>query len=358
MAARLAGRRGMTEAVEHMLTIETKGTWREMGRQHGEEFATPIREALRKFSPWLGEDLAKYQPAIEELRQTLAPLCGDLLEETAGMAEGAGLDEPLLLGFRFFHEIRMRMGEGCSALYLSQAAEGPLLGRNCDLSEGFEAAIQVCQVLRPRDCMAAIRTNYVGLAGGIGVNEAGFGTGGASAHTDMVYGDEGLPGCAILHLLLHGCRSLREARELLADMTFLGKPMNLIAGDAGGESVLLEFAPGRPAVQTPRRDGRNWQACTNFFMSGEIPIASDAAYLQSPYARYGRIAHQLDWGLAEQSVDGVKRLLTDVAQPGPLLAEETCTIKTAYSQVCDLAGRVMHLSPGHPEQCEWREVAL
>ena len=342
---------------EEMLWIETQGSWLEMGRQYGEELRKPLKKGLHHYARWLVEDPDAYAPALEELAPLLQAHCGSLLQETKGMAEGSGIPEAVMLGYRFFNEVRRRMPEGCSAVFLAEAKEGPLLGRNCDLEPDVSHDIQVCRTCRPEGGSATITTTYVGMGSGPGLNEHGLGFGGASAHTDARYGNAGLPGAVLCHLLLHECRDVTDARALMAKHAFLGKPANILVGDESGASVLFEFAPGRPPVQSPRRPDRNWQACTNFFVSGEVPIQPDPEYLQSAYARYGRIVHQLGEGLMEHSVAGLQQLLTEIAQPG-LCRTEDPKCRTAYSEVNDLRARRMYVSPGHPADAAYEEVCL
>jgi len=341
-----------------MLRIETRGTWRDMGRQYGEEFREQLAACIAHYAPWLLRDPHQYGPAIHAMREVLQAHCPELVDETAGMAEAAGQPDGILLGYRLFNDVRARVNEACSVVYLADGAPGPLLGRNCDLSPTFDPEVQLCRVCRPSGGPATIQTTYLGMAAGIGLNEHGVGVGGASAHTPARYGDEGLPGAALWHLLLHECRDVPGARALMAEHAFLGKPCNLIAGDDSGASVLLEFAPGRSPVQSPRRDGRQWQACTNFFISKHVPVAPDPAYLDSAYARYGRIVHQLDEGLVAHTVGGLEQLLTDIAQPGLCQQEGRRDVRTAYSQVMDLKARKMHVCPGHPGDTPYEEVCL
>jgi hypothetical protein len=273
------------------------------------------------------------------------------------MAEAAGCDELVMLGYRFFNEVRQRMRPGCSVVFLAETLDGPLLGRNCDLDPGFSADIQVCRTCRPVGRPATLTTTYLGMPGGAGFNEHGLGLGTASAHTAARFGGQGLPASLILHRLLHRCSDAAEAQVLAAADPFLGKPCNVIAADESGVSALLELAPGAPAFVSPRPAGRDWQACANFFLSAHVPISPETAYLQSAYARYGRVAHQLDGGILERSCAGLKRLLTEIAQPGLCIVENPA-FKTAYSQVMDLRGRRMHVAPGHPGEVAWQEAAL
>ena len=336
-----------------MLFIETSGSWRAMGEQVGARFAEPLRRCMDRYCPWLLAEPRRYEEPIRSLRALLDEVCPDLLEETRGMAEGADLDADLLLGYRFFNEVRQRFSEGCSVVYLADGDQGSLLGRNCDLSPDFDPEIQLCRICRPDGSSATITTSYLGMAGGVGLNEHGLGTGGASAHTRASYGDSGLPGQVLNGLLLNHCRDVSQARSLVTEHSFLGKSCNMMVGDRHGASVLFEMAPGRTAVQMPRPPAEKWQLCTNFFLSGEIPIASEPEYLQSAYARYGRMRHRLDVDQVERSVEGMKGLLTEIAQPG--VCETGCDgrVKTAYSQVMELRTGRMHYTPGHPAEADW-----
>ncbi len=341
-----------------MLFLETKGTWREMGLQLGEAFAEKLHQCLERYASWLLADLGRYQPAIGQIRDLLSTHAPELIDETEGLAESTGVDPDALLGYRFFNEVRDRVAEGCSVVYIADSDAGPLLGRNCDLSATFDPDIQLCRTCRPDDGQTKITTTYLGMAGGIGVNAAGLGTGGASAHTPERYGDEGLPGQVLNFLLLHSCRNTNEARDLLSRRAFLGKSNNLIAGDRTGASALFEMAPGRISLQVDRPTDQDWQICTNFFTSGRTPIDPQPLYLESAYARYGRMSHGLGSGLVDRSVSGLKQLLVEIAQPGLCIPEEHVTLKTAYSQVMELTSGRMHITPGHPAEAPWQEVSL
>jgi predicted choloylglycine hydrolase len=341
-----------------MFTIETSGSWGEMGEQMGEAFSCELEECMHTFTPWLVADLARYRPAIRELSQLLQALCPQLVEESEGLARGADIATDLMLGYRFFNEIRSWLSEGCSVIYLADSEDGPLLGRNSDLSPGFEADVQLRRICRPNDGVARIQTGYLGLAGSIGLNAHGLAIGGASAHTPADYGEDGLPAQALLFVVMGQCQSVADARAFMACHVFRGKSLNLIAGDVSGESVLFEMPPGRTALAWDRVAGHDWQLCTNFFLSGEIPISPEVDYLESAYARYGRMTHCLMSNQTKRSVAGLKSLLTDVAQPGLCDSGRGGVVKTAYSQVMELKNGRMHLTPGHPAETAWETISL
>ena len=169
---------------------------------------------------------------------------------------------------------------------------------------------------------------------------------------------EGLPGALLGGRILNNSRNLSEAMEFLGGKKFLGKPYNLLICDSRGNSAIAEFAPGREPVFVRRPEESSWQACTNFFTSGKIPIAPQAEYLQSAYSRYGRIIHGLQTGEYSLTLEGMKELLTDVAQPGLYSDGMGGKVKTAYSQISEIANGRIHLAPGHPSESDFAEMEL
>ncbi len=325
-----------------------------MGRQLGEAFREPIREAQELFAPWLVTDSARYEPALLRLQELLREYCPSVLEEALGMAEGAGLPALVGLGYRLFNQVSMYLNPGCSVVFLRETDRGPLLGRNCDL-RAEELRFQLCHVRRPQSEPATIETTYVGLAGGPCLTEFGLGIAGASAPA-AARGQMGLPYPVLMHGIVSRSRSVEDCRRVLAQHRFLGKPANIILADDGGDSALLELVPGlEPREVRPPRQ-RSWQACTNFLVS-EPAAAGAPEYVANAYARYGRLTHLLGQRLAQHTLNGLHSLLVDVAQPGPVCPAGS-PLLTAYSQVMDLRARCMYLWPGHPAECEAKVVSL
>jgi len=330
-----------------------------MGRQYGEQFCEELSRCVEHYTPWLYEGDEKLTLVIANIRRLVETHWPELWQETLGMSEGAHMDADIMFGYQFFTDVRMQMQESCSVIFFADSDQGPLLGRNCDLSPKFDPEIQVCQIAHPKAGLAAITVGYLGLAGGVGLNEAGLATAGASAHTDeSPPRHQGLPAALLGGRLLTSCRSLAEALAFLEGKIFLGKPHNLIVCDAAGNSAIIEFASGRTPIVLRRARDCQWQACTNFFQSGQIPIAREQEYLQSAYARYGRIVHQVGNGQTSRTLDGMKRLLTEVAQPGFCDTGMGGQAKTAYSHISEVANGGMHLAPGHPEEANYEEVPL
>jgi predicted choloylglycine hydrolase len=341
-----------------MLKIETTGTWREMGRQIGEEFREYFEPLMQRCCPRLLAEPDKYAPAVAKIYAAVAQHAPELLEETWGLAEATGYDRDTMLGYRFFNMLRFLTDQECSAIYVTDGDPGPLMGYNCDLSPDIVTQAQLLRVCRPTDGVSSIGCSYLGTVGGYGVSEQGLAISGTSAHTTARYGPAEMPLVLLLHLFLSRCQNIAQVCEMAARHKVMCKPCNILVGDAQGKSVVLEFAFGRCPVQAPRPADCDWQVRTNFFLSGEIPIQAQPEYLAGAYARYGRLVHQLEANTVSHDVDGLKQLITDVAQPGLCCPGGENTLSTAYSQVMDLANRTMHLCPGNPGQLPHEEISL
>ncbi len=341
-----------------MLYIETQGPWRQMGRQFGEAFADTLHQCIEHYCPYLVSDADRLAPVIAELRENIESICPDLLEETLGTAEAAKIPAEHMIGYRFRTDLRRRMNPGCSVVFTATERYKSLLAANTDIETRLSPEIQVCHTRRPVNQPATITATYMGLAGTLGLNEHGLGIGGASAKCAVTYGKEGVNGDVLLHRVLYESRDVAEALALVNRYRFVGKPMNILIADAGGASALLEFAVGRKAVQLPRDPQAWWQVCTNFFLSGELPIQPQPDYLRSAYARYGRLLHLFALNAVAGTPEGLAALLADVAQPGFCCTDNDKTFQTAYARVMNLESRTMHLYPGHPGEVQENVLQL
>lgn len=341
-----------------MLHIETRGSWREMGRQMGETFRDWFAPTLEHFAPWLVREPETWAPAVATVRAILEQHAPELIEETEGMAEGAGLDGTTMLGLRYFNELRKYGPPGCSGLFIARTDRGPLLARTCDIEPDISAEIQLVRVCRPDGGPDTILVTYLPLTGGVGLNEHGLALAGSSATAVGTPEAEGVPLAVVNHLMMHRCADTAEACETASSFSVRGKGAVEIVCDGSGASALLEFAPGHETILNPRRTSRSWQVCSNFCFSPELVNAAGPAYLENAYARYGRIMHQVAEGFMSRTLAGVKQLFADIAQPGPICHEPHGAFRTAYTFVIELRHRTMHLCPGHPAENDYMEISL
>jgi len=342
-----------------MLYIETSGIARATGRSIGRAFPEELEKCMAAYAPWLVDRGNEITSAIGRIRGLVQDQWPDLWEETEGMSEGSGIDLETLTGYRFFPDVRMYMNQGCTVVFFPDSDVGPILGRNCDLSPSFDPDVQICHVSRPASGIPSLTVGYLGIPGTPGHNGNGLAKGSASAHTNVVDDrPDGLPAALLGGRILHNSSNLGEALQFLRGRVFLGKPYNLIVSDSSGQSAIIEFAQGREPVILPREDAARWQVCTNFFTSGRVPIAPEAEYLRSAYSRYGRIIHGLQTGDYPLTLEGMKELLTEVAQPGLYTDGLGGRVKTAFTHITEVANGIDHITVGHPAETEFWRVRL
>lgn len=168
------------------LTLE--GTPRERGRRHGEALRGAIQQALDRWRAEVERDTAAPLEAyVAELTGTtsfvpaIQRLTPDLLDEVAGLGEGAGVPFPTMLAFQLVDEdwwfrrnrrygVRLERTEKCSVVAAHDPGAAPLLAQNIDIP-AWSDGLQV--LLRIRDTRSGLETlvfSYAGLIGLGGVN--------------------------------------------------------------------------------------------------------------------------------------------------------------------------------------------
>lgn len=342
-----------------MIFVETRGGWREMGRQYGEATRGLLRRGMEYFGNWLLEDKEKTARIAGRLRRDVLGVAQAVGEEIEGIAQGADLPVDSVWCYRFLPECSAALQSGCTVMALADSDRGPILARNGDIEPDVSVEIQVCHTSRPDDGPASLLLTYAGFAaGGAGMNEHGLAVGGASAHTTVPYAGGRVPFSLVFHLLLQRSRNVAHFVRQFDDLMYYGKPAMSLAADASGASVALEMQPGERLTQTPRPEGRDWQICTNQYIQGVDRIAPETEYLQNSYARYGRLSHRLgDWPM-ERTAGNVRKLMTEVAAPGLCISGQGLKLRTAYTTIFELAHRKMVLLDGHPSTAPMREVSL
>lgn len=339
--------------------VQTRGGWREMGRQFGEAMREPLQRGMVYFGNWLLEDHDKTARIAGRLKQDVLGWSPEAGHEIEGMAQGANLPEDAVWCYRFLPECSAVLQPGCSVMMLADSDRGPLLARNCDIEPDLSVELQVCHTRRPDDGPASMVLTYAGfLAAGTGINEHGLAVGGASAHTTVPFAGGQLPFSLFFHLLMHKGQSLGQYLRQFGELTYYGKPAMCLVADAGGASATMEMHPGEALVQTPRQQGRDWQICTNQYIRKVERIAQETEYLQNSYARYGRLSHRLgDWPM-ERTAENVRKLMTEVAEPGLCISQQGLRLRTAFTTIYELKNRKLVLLDGHPEDAPVREVML
>jgi hypothetical protein len=354
------------------------GAPRERGRVHGENFRGLIHDWNARWRDDIGSDTGQKPDAyIRDLVQANgfasaaerhAP---DLLEEVAGLAEGAAVDYQTMFAhqladedwwFRLFHRPGTpgQRGEACSALALWESDSGKtLLAQNMD-TPAFWDGFQV--LLRIRDA-AGLETLVFTVAGTIalcGLNHRGVGVC-CNTLLQCDHSPHGLPVAFVVRGVL--ARTTREAAAAFVRQVPHASGQNYLIGGPDGATDLeasagevCEYAPCPGAGRVfhtnhPLVNGN--QAMMRQRLAAMPPAQREAFLVRSTtLERFATLQAGLgpasDWRL---DGDGVKALLSTP----PVCVEKSATRITLGCAVMDLSSRPrLELAPGPPNATDFR----
>ncbi len=241
-----------------------EGTHRELGRQHGEQASAQIAAHLA----FMGESMKLGSRELQARARRFRPLfekhCPHLLEEIAGLAEGARITEAEALAVNIRGALGQAREEGCTAFAIGArgtADGGLLIGQNSDTLPAVVALSYVLH-LKPRNKPELLMWTYGGMIGYHGVNRHGV----AHFANDLGGGPKsrfGLPHYPLKRLILE-CRTLDEVVPLFR-RTPLWANGNYVLADGTGRILDIEATPDGPEVITDQ--GAGFLVHTNHFIS-------------------------------------------------------------------------------------------
>ncbi len=250
-----------------MYCVKASGTPYEIGYQTGRAtrlaVASTVDLLAKRFRHW---DETQFQRARDRHMACTERHCPQMVEEVAGLADGAGMPFPLMYLTSFYASMRAGL-EGCSNIIFTETPDGPVLGKTNDLPvhEGKHAMIRI---LRPDNGPAMICSSWVGTVWrGAGVNAAGLALGGSSCLAQVPQPAEFLNPHAIGAYILNNAQTVAEAIRLLEKVPSSPWGANHALADSTGAAVIVEKAG---AVQDVRycEEPRLW--CTNHARTAQL----------------------------------------------------------------------------------------
>lgn len=341
-----------------MFFIQAGGTPYEIGHQTGEatKFAVvcAVDMLARQFHDW---DSARFKKARDRHMSYTEKACPDVVEEVAGLADGAGQPFELMYLTNFYAS--MRAGhEGCSNLILTGTPDGPVLAKTTDLPahEGKHSAVRL---IRPKDGPATLSMTWVGTVWqGTGINEAGLAIGGSSCTAQVPMPEEALNPHAIGSYVLRRAETVDEAIKLLGGMAVLPWGANHALVDRSGSAAIVEKAGAFQGVRHAQ-GARIW--CTNHSLTPELEPyrTGDPTAVQESVDRFEAIARLS--GEQEPSLELAHRVLAYADRPGAVCRYiDGDPVGYATEAVClymPVGGR-MRFCFSHPDRDPWYEASL
>jgi isopenicillin-N N-acyltransferase-like protein len=295
---------------EHAYPLfDVAGTPREMGRAHGAQAG----ERIRGFVDYLGASLKLSRESLRKRAARFQPLferhCPHLLEEAAGLAEGAGIDPLEGLAVQLRGELAGVSDEACTAFVVSREATahgGTLIGQNSDTPAEL---MQYAYVLRlaPDDRPRILMWTFGGMLGYHGLNEYGV------AHFANALGGGpewkfALSQYPLKRMMLEQ-RNLMGIRRLLREVPVCSNG-NYALCDGNGEIADVELTTAGP-IELPD-DGAGVIAHSNHYLCGaHACTANFSRSLPDSFPRLERMRQLLGARRGRLSVEDLKTIVSD-----------------------------------------------
>jgi isopenicillin-N N-acyltransferase-like protein len=335
----------ISEPIEYPL-FQARGTHRQLGRQHGEQAASRIRQHLALMC-------ANHKISTTELRRRallFQPMfenyCPHLLEEIRGLAEGAGIElaDALACNIR---SLPKRSGEeGCTAYVISRkgTAEGAILaGQNSDMDDNIPPLAYVLH-LQPTNKPEVLMWTFGGMIGYHGMNSIGI------AHFANALGGGppskfAMPHYPVKRMMLE-CGSLERAADLLRRVP-INSNGNYVLCDGKGSILDVEATTAGPEII--HDGGSGFVVHTNHFLCPRY--ARKENYVQSwpdSFPRFERMNQLIRSKYGALTLADIQSFLRDHSGNPTGICRHDGNSRTVASLIAEPARRTLHVAAGNP----------
>lgn len=335
--------------------FEVSGDPLELGRQHGEQAATQIRNYLEYLSESLQIGREELRQRAMKFQESFQQHCPDLLAEVVGLSQGAGilLADGLVAQMR--GELTHVCDGACTTLAVDPAgttSKTTLIGQTSDNPPELESFGYVLK-LRPQGKPAILMWTFGGMLGYHGMNEYGV------SHFANALGGGPAWKFALSHYplkrLILEQRSLGDVLQLMRRFPVCSNG-NYMLADGTGAIVDVELTSDGQFVLAAQN---HFLAHSNHFLCAEHGCESN--WNSSPidsFPRLTRMRSLIEGKFGSISLDDMKRFLSDHdgypvsicrhphdGPSGPMLSNSG---KTVAALIAEPENRRFHVALGNP----------
>jgi len=329
--------------------FRVEGTHREMGRQHGEQASKQIQAHAGQ----IGRSRAQLQAQASRFKPLFEKYCPHLLDEIAGLAEGAGITLAEAMAVNIRGELRKAPAEGCTTFVIGRqgtANRQILVGQNSDMGQ---QSIDLGYILhlKPKSKPQVLIWTFGGMIGYHGMNSAGVAIfeNALSDNGAVPPGQFAMPHYPVKRMILESS-SVDAAVELFRKIP-LASNKNYVMCDGSGAILDVETTTAGPELLKDR--GAGFLAHSNHFVCGKYANKEkeDALVLDSR-KRFDRIHELIRADFGSLTADRMKAHLSDHSNHPTSICRHASTsagsMKTVASIISEPAFRRMHVALGNP----------
>ena len=325
-----------------MIHLNNVGTAYEIGFQHGTSCPHSVRLAFDAWRRTARVEASKVDAGIELVTERLERHFPDVLEETQGIADGAGLtrDQILMLNCGDAVVGCATGGQSCSAIGFIDSDLGPLLGKTADWQVDDPNDFTAWQRYQPASGDGYTFVHY-GCAGTWwtegGLNEAGLGMV-LNGLPGAGVSPESVPTLPLARGVLQHCASVEASIDWLGRYDTMYWGFNLILADRGGDLAFVEVVPGAQGVQRATTDyliHTNHtlcpETCDQRLSDADLVTYGYPGLAENSLARYRTLERLVP--SAPRTLAGMQSLLRDRSSPGAISQSGEQGMHTVYAMV-------------------------
>ncbi len=347
--------------------FEASGSPRELGQQHGEQAAKQIAGYLEFLAASLKLSRGQLRSRALRFQPLFEKLCPDLLEEAAGLADGAKLELADALVAQMRGELAQVDDGGCTTFAIGPrgtATGGTFVGQTSDNPPELESFGYVLR-LRPTNKPAVLMWTFGGMLGYHGINEHGV------SHFANALGGGPAWKFALSHYplkrLILEQHSLRGVLQLMREFPVCSNGNYMLAAAVGHvenvpheTSAILDVELTSDGPFVPELQERFLVHSNHYLCSEHACDANFRLSLSDSFPRLNRMRALIDEKFGSITLADVQRFLADhdghpvsicrhshEGPEGPMLGPSG---KTVAAMIAEPEQRRLHVTLGNP--CE------
>lgn len=333
-----------------LLYLETRGTARERGRQHGEAFRERIAAACERWTyPGRGDQLR--ETLISRTLSYLNENCPEIVHEIRGISEGAHEAFENILWLSTFNthphipdwRVNVKGGEEkwCTGVIL-RGKDRLYLGKTSDIDE-VQREQYLLEKATTKTGATYFSLRWVGnVWTEVGLNGAGLAVG---ANSGPVIGQgqdgHGIPQHTVLTVVLNRCRTVQQAIEMLDRTIMCGKGQNITLADSGGSGAIVEKSFDRCGV-IPLKAGAGAVFTTNHGITEAFKYTGVS---DNSRMRYLNLQRLLILPTYSDPFGTLQNVLADHSDSGAICQHGQDGLNTLISCVVDPKERLLFVNP-------------
>jgi isopenicillin-N N-acyltransferase-like protein len=328
------------------------GSYRELGRQHGEQATDKINSHVTRIAAMGGYSRDQLRDRALAFRPLFEEYCPHLFEEIQGLAEGARISLAEALAVNIRDPLRLAAPEGCTSFAIGRRGTSQhqiLAGKNADMDPSIFPLGYMLH-LKPVNKLEVLMWTFGGMIGYHGMNSVGVAEFDNALFGDGPPGRWGMPHYPLKRLMLE-CDHVDQIVRLYKTIPMAANA-NYAVCDGRGNILDIEATTAGPEIL--RDNGAGFLAHTNHYVSPRYPDHGDfPTDFKDSFSRLERMNSLIHTRFGSLAVDDFKKFLSDHRGYPTSICRHNGDSLTVASPIAEPAEGRMHVTFGNPCEADY-----